>query len=276
MVTSFNDQIIYSDGDDLEGLLLLASKLHESLMKADRKQIDLVMPYIPFSRHDKPRYKHITLSHQPSLCFVADLLCPLVSGKIICVDLHNPTSEYFFRGKLENNTTLLVELVEKLIKEKLYSKKAQLVIVSPDQGSKERVKNIASKLDINWTSCVKERTSSVEQNITDNPNMISPIKSLILLNHEIVNGKHVLLVDDIIESGQTLALAAQACLLAGCSSVHTFALHSLCSSGSIDRLQKAGIVSFTTTNTVQMKTKMSQKSQELDFYIMDAMELLLK
>ncbi|MEG8230672.1 ribose-phosphate diphosphokinase [Candidatus Rickettsia tasmanensis] len=174
--------------------------------KAGANRIILVMPYFGYARQDNINSQNIIPAK-----LIADFLEKLGVNHVITIDLHSDKIEKFFNIPISNlePINLYIPFL------RTYS---NFVIVAPDKGSINRVQKISNLLNIDSAYINKER------DINNNCEMISITGS--------VEGKNCILIDDIIDSGETIVKAARFLKEHSALSVSAFITHAVLSAGS--------------------------------------------
>lgn len=202
----------------------------DALKRASAKRITVVAPFYPYSRQDKKGRGREPISAR----LVADLFKVAGADRIMSIDLHAAQIQGFFDGPVDHLFAMPVLLEH--FREKLDP--ATLTIVSPDMG-RVRVADIWSdRLGVPLAIIHKRRDPLV-------PNQVSV--------HEIVGqveGRVCLLVDDMIDTGRTIALAAEALREAGAIGVVVAATHAVFSDPAVDMLQNPAISAVVVTDTL--------------------------
>ena len=202
----------------------------DALKRASAKRITVVAPFYPYARQDKKGRGREPISAR----LVADLFKVAGADRIMSIDLHAAQIQGFFDGPVDHLFAMPVLLEH--FREKLDP--ATLTIVSPDMG-RVRVADIWSdRLGVPLAIIHKRRDPLV-------PNRISV--------HEIVGqvkGRVCLLVDDMIDTGRTIALAAEALREAGAIGVVVAATHAVFSDPAVDMLQNPAISAVVVTDTL--------------------------
>ena len=202
----------------------------DALKRASAKRITVVAPFYPYSRQDKKGRGREPISAR----LVADLFKVAGADRIMSIDLHAAQIQGFFDGPVDHLFAMPVLLEH--FREKLDP--ATLTIVSPDMG-RVRVADIWSdRLGVPLAIIHKRRDPLV-------PNRVSV--------HEIVGqveGRVCLLVDDMIDTGRTIALAAEALREAGAIGVVVAATHAVFSDPAVDMLQNPAISAVVVTDTL--------------------------
>ena len=202
----------------------------DALKRASAKRITVVAPFYPYARQDKKGRGREPISAR----LVADRFKVAGADRIMSIDLHAAQIQGFFDGPVDHLFAMPVLLEH--FREKLDP--ATLTIVSPDMG-RVRVADIWSdRLGVPLAIIHKRRDPLV-------PNRVSV--------HEIVGqveGRVCLLVDDMIDTGRTIALAAEALREAGAIGVVVAATHAVFSDPAVDMLQNPAISAVVVTDTL--------------------------
>ncbi|MBX3095011.1 MAG: ribose-phosphate diphosphokinase [Cryobacterium sp.] len=179
----------------------------DALKRASAKRITVVAPFYPYARQDKKGRGREPISAR----LIADLYGAAGADRIMSVDLHAAQIQGFFNGPVDHLFAMPVLL--RYFREKLDT--SALTIVSPDMG-RVRVADIWSdKLGAPLAIIHKRRDPTVANQVSI---------------HEIVGqveGRTCLLVDDMIDTGGTIAKAAEALKNAGATNVVVAATHAV-------------------------------------------------
>jgi len=197
------------------------------------KRIILVAPYLAYMRQDK-RFKS-------GECISSRVMAKLLNksiNKIITIDPHihrYKSLKDIFTITAKNLTAngLIAKYIQKKIKD--------AVVIGPDWESYQWAEAIAKKIQVPCTVLKKTRFSS--RNVK-----VEMIKSIP------IKGKNVIIVDDIISTGHTIAEAAKKARRKGAKSITAICVHGLFVEGAIEKLKKAGVTKVISTNTIGHKT----------------------
>jgi len=209
--------------------------VHESLIeifllvgaikKSGADKITLILPYLAYARQDIEN--NITFS---ALALVLNILKTIGASKIISIDVHSQKAKSISDIELESLDSM------SLIKEYINKKEQIEVLVGADSGRSEFVKQLSKETNLSYALLSKQRFSDTS------------CKSTVLEGD--VSNKSVLLIDDIIDTGNTLAAAAEALKNAGARTIDAFVTHGLFAVESIDLIKKSYISSLTTTDSI--------------------------
>jgi ribose-phosphate pyrophosphokinase len=192
----------------------------------------VVVPYLGYSRQDR--------EFLPGEIVTMKILGRLFKGagasKIIVVDIHSKIGLKHFKIKSEN-----ISAISDLVK---YFKKINLrnpLVVSPDQGGKERAKEFASEFDSEFIALKKQRDRKTGK---------VKIKTEGL---DIVD-RDVILVDDMISTGGSIIKATEFLKKQKCKRVFVACTHALLMNNAEKKIRKAGVAKIISTNTIPGKT----------------------
>jgi ribose-phosphate pyrophosphokinase len=204
----------------------------DALKRASAKRITVVSPFYPYARQDKKGRGREPISAR----LVADLYKAAGADRIMSVDLHAAQIQGFFDGPVDHLFAMPVLLEH--FKAKLDP--ATLTVVSPDMG-RVRVADIWSdKLGAPLAIIHKRRDPKIANQVSV---------------HEIVGevaGRTCLIVDDLIDTGRTIAKAAEALKKAGATNVVVAATHAVFSDPATELLQSEFIDSVVVTDTLPL------------------------
>ncbi|PLJ77256.1 ribose-phosphate diphosphokinase [Infirmifilum sp. SLHALR2] len=187
-----------------------------------------VVPYMAYARQDR-RF----LDGEPiSVKVVLKTLEALGLDALIVVDIHKPAVLDEYWGKPYRNV-----LVDKQVADYFKGKLSNPLVLAPDAGALERAKRVAEQLNADYDHLVKER-DRVTGEVRVSTKEIS------------VTGRDILIVDDIISTGGTMALAAKTVLAQGARSVYASCTHAVMVKGALDLLLSSGIQEVVATDTV--------------------------
>ncbi len=203
----------------------------DALKRASAKRITVIMPFYPYARQDK---KH--LGREPiSARLIADLFKTAGTDRIMAVDLHTAQIQGFFDGPVDH---LLAhsQLCDYVIAK--YGT-ADITVVSPDSG---RVR-VAEK----WADSLGGVPLAFVHKTRD-PKVPNQVKANRVVGE--VSGRTCILIDDMIDTGGTVAGAVQVLRDAGAADVVIAATHGVLSGSATERLSTCGAREVIFTNTL--------------------------
>ncbi|KAJ8095248.1 ribose phosphate diphosphokinase subunit prs4 [Marasmius tenuissimus] len=220
--------------DNLMELLILIS----ACKTASARRITAVIPCFPYARMDKKDKSRAPITAK----LVANMLVVAGCDHVITMDLHASQIQGFFDIPVDNlySEPLMLSYIKWKIPEWRNS-----IIVSPDAGGAKRVTAIADKLGVEFALIHRKRDRK-----TDN----APEHMEILVGD--VQDKVAILVDDMIDTGKTLTLAAKTLHEKGARSVHALISHGLLSETNLSLIDSLPLKQLVVTNSIpQTKNK---------------------
>ncbi len=218
----------------LELLLML-----DAFKRASAERITAVIPYYGYARQDRKDEPRVPISAK----LIADLLVSAGASRVLTMDLHAEQIQGFFDIPVDHLYATPV-LVEHFSKYDL----SNLVVVAPDTGRANRARGFAKRLGDKIPMAIIDKRRP------------SPNQAEVVMVIGDVENKDVLLFDDIIDTGNTLILAAQALVNQGARKIMACATHPVFSNDAVSRLENSNIVEITITDTIQLpKEKISPK-----------------
>ena len=220
--------------DELFSLLLLL----DSVKRSGAKSVKLFMPYFAYSRQER-----VSWTNEPVSCeVVANIIDTANFDDLTCFDLHHPIIETFFKHKIKNKPTtkLFAEYYKGYFAEYGLTNE-KVVIVSPDHGSNSRADMLSHELG--GVQIV------ILDKVRPQPNRAEHLE----IDGSRVKNKVCILIDDIIDTGDTICSASRLLHEKGAKSVLVAATHAVLSKGCITRLKESGIDDLVVTNTIEKK-----------------------
>ncbi|HJD59445.1 MAG TPA: ribose-phosphate pyrophosphokinase [Rickettsia endosymbiont of Omalisus fontisbellaquei] len=215
--------IVQSTSKPVNDRLIELFLLLDAAKKAGANRIILIMPYFGYARQDNQSTIPARL--------IADFLEKLEVNHIITIDLHSDKIEKFFNIPVSNlePINLYIPFL------RTYSNS---VIVAPDKGSINRVQKISNLLNIDSAYINKKRDKN------NNCEMIEISGK--------AQGKNCILIDDIIDSGETIVKAARFLKEYSALAVSAFITHAVLSAGSKDKIENSAIDNIFVTDTIEV------------------------
>jgi len=201
--------------------------LVDAARRASAARITAVIPFFGYARQDRKDQPRVPITAK----LVANLLVASGVNRVLTMDLHAQQLQGFFDIPVDHLYALPVLL--KYIREKNLT---DLVVVSPDVGGVKMASAYSQVLKSGLAIVVKRRISATE---TEAQHVIGEVE-----------GKNVLLVDDLTETAGTLAGAARILREAGAKDVYAMVSHAVLTSLAGERLRGSAIKELVTTNSV--------------------------
>ncbi|CAG9470000.1 ribose-phosphate pyrophosphokinase [Campylobacter upsaliensis] len=212
--------------DNLMELLILT----DALRRSSANSITAIIPYFGYARQDRKANPRVPISAK----LVADLIEAAGIDRVATIDLHAGQIQGFFNIPVDNLYGSIV--FNDYIKSKHFK---NAVVGSPDIGGIARARSVAKKLGLDIIIVDKRREKANESEVM---NIIGD-----------VNGKDVVLVDDIIDTAGTIVKAAKALKEKGANSVMACCTHAVLSGEAYERIAKGDLDELVITDTIPLK-----------------------
>ena len=225
--------------------------LIDSINRGGARTIQFFIPYFGYSRQER------SYTNEPVSCqVIANVLETANYSSLSSLDLHHPIIKSFFKKSINNLATssLFVNYYLNYIKEHKIDMK-DVVVVAPDHGSNVRIEAVADKLGGQKIIMEKIRpTANVAEHLE--------------INEDVAN-KTCIIIDDIIDTGGTIASAANLLYKKGAKFVLVGASHAVFSGDCLNVLRDAHITDIAVTNTIE------QNLPE-DVHVLDILPIIKK
>jgi ribose-phosphate pyrophosphokinase len=206
-------------------LCLMADRLREMGSK-----VIAIVPYLAYARQHRVYVPGETVS----IRLIARLLETAGIIRLVTIDIHNVEGLGYFT--IPANSLSAVPVLAEYLKSKLDSKKC--VVVAPDEGARIRVETLATQLGSEYVVIRKERDRH------------SGRVTAFLPEEERLDGKEAIILDDLISTGGTIAVASRLLKDRGASRVTAACTHALLAEGAMERMKQAGVEMFVATDTI--------------------------
>src|SRR3989344_2617245 len=228
---------------DINGNIMELFLMIDAAKRASAQEIIVMMPYFGYARQDRKDRPRVPVSAS----LIANLLQVAGADKICTLYIHSDQSQGFVRIPWDNLFGSFT-MVPRLEKEKF----TNLVVASPDKGGVPIATAYARRLNAEGVAIVyKER----------DVNAVNQSEALDLIGN--VNGKTVLLVDDMIDTARTLVNAANLLKEKGASSIWAAATHGVLSADAIERIQDSPIEKVIITDSIP-QTEVVMKNSKFE------------
>ncbi len=212
------------DKSIVETLLLL-----DLLREKGAKEIILVAPYLAYARQDREFLTGEVVSIRSILRFLKSA----GADTLVTVEIHKEESLKFFNGRAINVSPFSYMASKVAIE-------GSLVVLAPDLGALRRAREFAEAVGAEFDYLVKRR-DRITGDITLEPKNVK------------VKGRNVVIVDDIISTGGTVAKAAELLLGQGAESITVVVAHALMAGNAASKLKKAGVSAVYAANTLPLR-----------------------
>ncbi|MDA8388001.1 MAG: ribose-phosphate pyrophosphokinase [Nitrospiraceae bacterium] len=214
--------------ENLMELLLML----DALKRASAGRITAVMPYYGYARQDRKVQPRVPISSK----LVADLLTVAGANRLLTMDLHAGQIQGFFNIPVDHlyGSPVLFDYIRRCDYK-------DLVIVSPDAGGVERARNLAKRLKASIAIIDKRREIA---NVSQLMNVVGD-----------VNGRDVVILDDMIDTAGTITQAAKALKEKGAMKVCAACTHAVLSGPAVERMNASAIEELIVTDTIPLDSK---------------------
>jgi ribose-phosphate pyrophosphokinase len=230
--------IIQSTNPPADNLIELLIMI-DAARRASAKTITAVMPYFGYARQDRKDQPRVAITAK----LMANLLTIAGTDRIITMDLHAAQIQGFFDIPFDHLYGSSV------FKEKIELLKKNLVVVSPDVGGIKIARAYAKMLDCALVVIDKRRP---KQNLAEVMNIIGEVE-----------GKDVLIVDDLIDTGGTIIGAVEALKEKGAQEIYGAITHPVLSGNALDRIRDAHISKLYVSDTINIEGNNQHKNIEV-------------
>jgi ribose-phosphate pyrophosphokinase len=214
-----------------DALMELLVMVHAARL-ASAHRIIAVTPWYGYSRQDKKSAPREPITAR----LVAETLEAAGIDRLVTMDLHAGQVQGFFSKTVDHMTAM--PILTQYVQDQL-GHREDLVIIAPDAGRVKLVRKFAQKVGAPYALMEKERPA---QQVAEIGYVIGDVK-----------GKTAVIVDDIIDTGGTLAAAAQTVLDEGAKKVYAVASHGLFSGNAFEILSASPLAGIVVTDTVPLR-----------------------
>ncbi|MBQ1767632.1 MAG: ribose-phosphate pyrophosphokinase [Oscillospiraceae bacterium] len=223
--------------DNLMELLVMI----DACRRASAGRITAVIPYFGYARQDRKAKSHDPISAK----LVANLLTSAGADRVLTMDLHAPQIQGFFDIPVDNLVGM--PIFAKYYLDMFGPNSETTMVVSPDVGSVARSRNFAHKMGMNLAIVDKRRERANQSEVM---NIIGEVE-----------GKNVILFDDMVDTAGSLCGAAKALVeIGGAKEVYACASHAILSGPAIERIDKSYIKELVLLDTIpEIESKKHEK-----------------
>ena len=209
----------------MEMLLML-----DAAKRASARHITAVMPYFGWARQDRKDKPRVPIAAK----LIAKMLETAGATRIITMDLHADQIQGFFEKPVDHlfASTIFLPYVRSL-------KLDNLTIASPDMGGSKRAYAYSKALESEVVICYKQR---VKANVISHMEVIGNVE-----------GRHVVLIDDMVDTAGTLTKAADLIMERGALSVRAICTHAVLSGNAYERIEKSKLEELIVTDSIPIK-----------------------
>jgi ribose-phosphate pyrophosphokinase len=209
--------------DNIFELLLMI----DAAKRASAYKVIAVIPYYGFARQDRKDRPRVSIGSKLS----ADLLSTAGVDRVITMDLHADQIQGFFNVPVDHlfGSAIFAPYIANL-------KLNNLCVSAPDMGGSKRANAYSRHLQSEMVLCYKLRKK---------PNVIEEMSII-----GEVEGRNVVIIDDMVDTAGTLALAANMMKDRGALSIRAFATHPILSGNAIEKINESAIEELVVSDSV--------------------------
>ncbi len=212
--------------DNLMEMLLLI----DAAKRASARHIVAVLPYFGYARQDRKDKPRVAIGAK----LVADMLAVAGATRVMTMDLHADQIQGFFNVPVDHlyASTIFLPYFNSL-------NLPNLTIAAPDMGGSKRANSYAKHLKAEMVICYKQR---IKANEVDSMTAIGEIE-----------GRNIVLIDDLVDTGGTLCKAAEMMMDKGALSVRAVCTHPVLSGKAYDNINNSKLTELIVTDTIPLK-----------------------
>ena len=219
-------QSTYSPADNLMELLLMI----DAAKRASAYKVIAVIPYYGFARQDRKDRPRVAIGSK----LVANMLTAAGADRVVTMDLHAPQIQGYFDIPVDHldSSAIFIPYIESL-------NLANLTFAAPDVGSANRIREIATYFEVEMVICDKQRKRANE------------IASMVVIGD--VTDRDIVLIDDICDTGGTLAKSAGLMKEKGARSIRALCTHPVLSGNAYANIENSALEELVVCDTIPVK-----------------------
>jgi ribose-phosphate pyrophosphokinase len=202
----------------------------DAAKRASANSVVAVIPYFGFARQDRKDKPRVAIGSK----MVAMMLETAGADRIMTMDLHADQIQGFFEIPVDHlyASTIFLPYIESI-------NNGNLIMAAPDAGGAKRSNSYSKKLDVGLAICHKQRKVANE------------VAEMTVIGD--VEGKDVILIDDMVDTAGTLTKAADLFLANGATSVRAICTHAVLSGPAYERIENSGLSELVVTDSIPLK-----------------------
>ena len=219
-------QSTFSPAENIMELLLMI----DAARRASAYKVVAVIPYFGYARQDRKDKPRVAIGSK----LVANMLVAAGADRVITMDLHAPQIQGYFDNPVDHldSSAIFIPYIQQLQLE-------NLTFAAPDVGSANRIREMASYFNAEMVICDKHRKRANE------------IASMVVIGD--VTGREVVLIDDICDTGGTLAKAAGLLKDKGATSVRALCTHPVLSGNAYKNIENSVLEELVVCDTIPLR-----------------------
>ncbi|MFS0634943.1 ribose-phosphate pyrophosphokinase [Mesobacillus foraminis] len=221
--------IVQSTSDPVNESILELLIIIDALKRASAGKINVVIPYYGYARQDRKARSREPITAK----LIANLLQNAGATRVVTLDLHTAAIQGFFDIPVEH--LLGVPLLTQYFMDKELD---DLVVVAPHNGSIGRARKMANLLNAPFALIDKRK---LEEGGAESISVVGSVE-----------GKNAILIDDLIDTGTTITLAAKALAENGAKTIYAGATHAVLTGEAVARIESCPIEELVVTNTIEL------------------------
>jgi ribose-phosphate pyrophosphokinase len=202
----------------------------DALKRASARRINAVTPYYGYGRQDEKEKPRVPITAK----MVADLVTVAGANRLLAIDLHADQIEGFFEIPVDHipGTEILLEDVKRALR-------GDEIVVAPDVAGVGRARKFARRLGVDLAIMDHRGTGDLPYS-----RIVGDVK-----------GRRVIILDDMVDTGNTLVRACVGATAAGAAVVDAYCVHGIFSGVAVESLESAPLRSVTVTDTIPLSEK---------------------
>ena len=224
-------QSTFAPVENLMELLLMI----DAARRASAYKVIAVIPYYGYARQDRKDRPRVAIGSK----LVANMLVAAGADRVITMDLHAPQIQGYFDIPVDHldSSAVFIPYIEQL-------KVENLTFAAPDVGSTNRVREIASYFNADMVICDKHRKRANE------------IASMVIIGE--VTDRDIVIIDDICDTGGTLAKSASLLMEKGARSVRAMITHPVLSGKAYENIESSVLEELVVCDTIPLRQESSK------------------
>ena len=212
----------------------------DAARRASADKVIAVIPYYGYARQDRKDKPRVAIGSK----LVANMLVAAGADRVITMDLHAPQIQGYFDIPVDHldSSAVFIPYIQNL-------KLETLTFAAPDVGAANRIREIASYFEAEMVICDKHRKRANE------------IASMIVIGD--VDGKDIVLIDDICDTGGTLAKSAALLKDKGARSVRALITHPVLSGNAYENIENSVLEELVVCDTIPINRNLTTKIKVL-------------